>query len=145
LTVAGTRISGNHSNHEGGSAIFYVSNDRTGDVAIRDSVLRNNTGDGFSTYPGIFFLGHHISFVRSTVQYALCEGSETTRSLFSVPSDNAGHIRIVGRASGATLLRGGSGSDGVFAFPLARDAGSGGGHSAGPHAPAEHDTRPGSR
>jgi hypothetical protein len=68
LTVAGTRISGNHSNHEGGSAIFSVSNDRSGDVVIRDSVLRNNTGDGFSTYPGIFFLGRHISFIRSTVQ-----------------------------------------------------------------------------
>jgi hypothetical protein len=68
LTVKGTRISGNHSNHEGGSAIFYVSNDRTGDVHIRDSVLIHNTGDGFSTYPGIFFLGHRITFKDSTVK-----------------------------------------------------------------------------
>ena len=59
LRVAGTRIVHNRSNHEGGSAIFFVSNDRTGDVEIEDSVIRDNTGDGFSTYPGIFFLGRH--------------------------------------------------------------------------------------
>ena len=56
LTVEDTRIAGNRSNGEGGSAIFFVSNDRSGDVEIRGSVLRNNTGDGFSTHPGIFFL-----------------------------------------------------------------------------------------
>lgn len=68
LRVEGTRIAGNRSNGEGGSAIFFVSNDRSGDVAIVDSVLRNNTGDGFSTHPGIFFLGHAITFTRSTVE-----------------------------------------------------------------------------
>ena len=68
LRVLGTRIVHNHSNHEGGSAIFFVSNDRTGDVVIKDSVLRDNTGDGFSTYPGIFFLGSHITFTNSTVE-----------------------------------------------------------------------------
>lgn len=68
LRVVGTRIVRNRSNHEGGSAIFFVSNDRTGDVEIVDSVLRNNTGDGFSTYPGIFFLGRSITFTNSTVE-----------------------------------------------------------------------------
>ncbi len=34
LRIAGTRIVRNRSNHEGGSAIFFVSNDRTGDVEI---------------------------------------------------------------------------------------------------------------
>jgi hypothetical protein len=68
LLVAGTRIVRNTSNHEGGSAIFYVSNDRSGDVHITDSVLRKNTGDGFSTYPGIFFLGKSITFNNSTVE-----------------------------------------------------------------------------
>ena len=68
LKVVGTRIVGNRSNHEGGSAIFFVSNDRTGDVEIVDSVLRHNTGDGFSTYPGIFFLGSSITFTGSTVE-----------------------------------------------------------------------------
>lgn len=68
LHVEGTRIVGNHSNHEGGSAIFFVSNDRSGYVDIVDSVLRINTGDGFSTHPGIFFLGRRITFTGSTVE-----------------------------------------------------------------------------
>jgi hypothetical protein len=68
LRVEGSRITGNHSNGEGGSGIFFVSNDRSGDVAIVDSVLRNNTGDGFMTYPGIFFLGHDITFTGSIVE-----------------------------------------------------------------------------
>ena len=50
----------------GGSAIFYVSNDRSGTVVIDESVLTDNTGDGFSTYPGIFFLGRKITFTNST-------------------------------------------------------------------------------
>ena len=68
LHVGGTRIEGNTSNHEGGSAIFFVSNDRSGSVEIVNSVLRNNTGDGFSTHPGIFFLGDSITFTGSTVE-----------------------------------------------------------------------------
>jgi S-layer homology domain len=68
LDVRGTRIEGNTSNHEGGSGIFYVSNDRSGSVAISGSTLQHNTGDGFSTYPGIFFLGSSITFTNSTVQ-----------------------------------------------------------------------------
>jgi hypothetical protein len=68
LTVAGTRIEGNTSNGEGGSAIFFVSNNRTGFVAITDSVLRDNTGDAFETHPGIFFLGDEITFTNSIVE-----------------------------------------------------------------------------
>jgi hypothetical protein len=68
LHVEGTRIEGNTSNHEGGSGIFFVSNDRTGIVEIVDSVMRNNTGDGFKTHPGIFFLGHRITFTNSIVE-----------------------------------------------------------------------------
>ena len=45
-----------------------MSNDRSGDVEIVDSVLRDNTGDGFSTHPGIFFLGDSITFTDSTVE-----------------------------------------------------------------------------
>ena len=58
VTVAGTRIDHNHAN-EGGAAIFFVSNDRTGSLTIRNSVLTNNRNDGFETQglPGIFFLG----------------------------------------------------------------------------------------
>ena len=68
LRVVGTRIEGNWSNHEGGSGIFFVSNNRTGSVEIVDSTLRNNDGDGFQTYPGIFFLGDEITFTNSTVE-----------------------------------------------------------------------------
>jgi hypothetical protein len=58
LRVLGTRIERNHA-REGGGAIFFVSNDRSGNLIIEDSVLRDNPSDGFETsgYPGIFYLG----------------------------------------------------------------------------------------
>jgi hypothetical protein len=58
LRVEGTIISANHA-REGGGAIFFVSNDRTGTLLIKKSTLNDNPNDGFSTagYPGIFFLG----------------------------------------------------------------------------------------
>ncbi len=58
VTIAGTLIEDNHA-REGGGAIFFVSNDRTGTLRIEDSILRGNASDGFETrgYPGIFFLG----------------------------------------------------------------------------------------
>ncbi|MGB8329094.1 MAG: hypothetical protein WCE62_03130 [Polyangiales bacterium] len=57
LTICGTHIANNSAN-EGGGAIFFVSNDRTGSLIIEDSVLENNPSDGFETqgYPGIFVL-----------------------------------------------------------------------------------------
>jgi hypothetical protein len=58
VTLAGTAIRDNRAN-EGGGAVFFVSNDRTGTMTIRDSTLRHNPSDGFETdgLPGIFFLG----------------------------------------------------------------------------------------
>jgi hypothetical protein len=58
LTIADSYLAGNHA-REGGGAIFFVSNDRTGTLAISDSELRRNPSDGFETrgLPGIFFLG----------------------------------------------------------------------------------------
>jgi hypothetical protein len=58
IRVAGSVIEHNDA-VEGGGAIFFVSNDRTGTLAIEDSVLRDNRSGGFETrgYPGIFFLG----------------------------------------------------------------------------------------
>jgi hypothetical protein len=58
IRIAGTRIEHNHAK-EGGGAIFFVSNNRTGTLRIESSVLRTNPSDGFETrgYPGIFFLG----------------------------------------------------------------------------------------
>jgi hypothetical protein len=56
--VCGSEIRDNHAN-EGGGAIFFVSNDRTGTLVIEDSILSGNPSDGFETpgLPGIFYLG----------------------------------------------------------------------------------------
>jgi hypothetical protein len=60
VTLAGTRVEDNHAN-EGGGAVFFVSNDRSGTMSIDGSSLRRNPSDGFETsgFPGIFFLGAH--------------------------------------------------------------------------------------
>jgi hypothetical protein len=69
LSVTGSRIIGNHA-REGGGAIFFVSNDRTGSLAITDSTLQRNPSEGFETrgLPGIFFLGASRQVVRSTLE-----------------------------------------------------------------------------
>ncbi|MEU4623631.1 hypothetical protein AB0G04_27140 [Actinoplanes sp. NPDC023801] len=58
LRLDGTRIEKNRAN-EGGGAVFFVSNDRTGTLSIRNSTLRRNTSEGFESdgLPGIFYLG----------------------------------------------------------------------------------------
>ncbi len=57
LSICGTVIE-NNTAREGGGAIFFVSNDRTGSLIITDSRLSNNPSEGFETagYPGIFVL-----------------------------------------------------------------------------------------
>jgi len=53
LSLCGTRIEHNEVNVHG-SAIFFVSNDHTGDVRIDRSVISNNTGGSwYPTYPQI--------------------------------------------------------------------------------------------
>jgi len=58
IQIAGSLIENNRA-AEGGGAVFFVSNDRTGTLAIENSTLRGNPSAGFEThgYPGIFFLG----------------------------------------------------------------------------------------
>ncbi len=58
LELCGTKME-NNSAREGGGAIFFVSNDLTGSLIIKDSYLVQNPSDGFETsgYPGIFFKG----------------------------------------------------------------------------------------
>jgi hypothetical protein len=55
LNVCGTLMEDNHAN-EGGSAIFFVSNDSTGTIAITDSTLKNNPKGTFETpgFPGLY-------------------------------------------------------------------------------------------
>jgi hypothetical protein len=58
LTLRRTLMLGNLA-REGGGAIFFVSNDRTGTATLAASVLRGNRSLGFETpgLPGVFHLG----------------------------------------------------------------------------------------
>ena len=67
VLLAGTRMTGDHA-REGGGAVFFVSNDRSGVLELRSSTLRDNPSDGFETDPGIFFLGREQTVVDSTVE-----------------------------------------------------------------------------
>ncbi len=67
LTLAGTKMTDNHAN-EGGGAIFYVSNDRSGTLSITWSTLRRNPSDRFETLAGIYFLGRSRSITHSIVR-----------------------------------------------------------------------------
>ncbi len=67
MLVAGSTMTGNHA-REGGGAIFFVSNDRTGDLLIRSSRLKDNPSEGFESSPGIFFLGDRQVVEDSTVR-----------------------------------------------------------------------------
>ena len=57
LALCGTRMQDNVA-REGGGAIFFVSNDRTGSMTIDRSTLIHNPSLGFETagLPGIFVL-----------------------------------------------------------------------------------------
>ena len=71
LDICGTTIKNNSAN-EGGGAIFYVSNDRSGTLRITDSILSQNPSAGFETqgYPGIFYLGNGDPIVtNSTIEH----------------------------------------------------------------------------
>ena len=56
VRVGGTLMRRNHAN-EGGGAIFYVSNDRSGRLHVRWSTLEHDVSAGFETVPGIFYEG----------------------------------------------------------------------------------------
>jgi predicted outer membrane repeat protein len=68
LTIGGSVFTDNHAN-EGGGAIFFVSDDRTGTMEIRGSVLEHNPNDGFHTpgLSGIYFLGARRPTVADSV------------------------------------------------------------------------------
>jgi len=67
LSLCRTRLEDN-SAVEGGGAVFFVSNDRTGRMAIDASTLRRNPSAGFETpgFPGIYFLGSGAPVVTSS-------------------------------------------------------------------------------
>ncbi len=82
LRLCGTRIENNSAN-EGGGAIFFVSNNATGDLVIEDSVLAANPSLGFETQglPGIFLQGDASPVI--------------TNSILSVPESDAAASAIV--------------------------------------------------
>jgi hypothetical protein len=57
VTIAGTLMRRNAAN-EGGGAIFYVSNNRTGHLHVNWSTLEDNVSGTFETRPGIFYKGN---------------------------------------------------------------------------------------
>jgi len=70
LDLIDTIVTDNTAN-EGGGAVFFVSNNRTGELRIDGSTLLRNPSRGFETrgYPGIFFLGAGIpQVVDSTIR-----------------------------------------------------------------------------
>lgn len=70
LTITDSHLADNRA-AEGGGALFFVSNDRSGTLAIRDSTLEHNRSARFETpgLPGIFFLGaERPSIVRSVLR-----------------------------------------------------------------------------
>ena len=68
LSIGGSVFTDNHAN-EGGGAIFFVSDDRSGTMSIRDSTLERNPSDRFHTpgLPGIFFLGARAPIITGSV------------------------------------------------------------------------------
>lgn len=55
LDICGSLFEQNHANEHGG-AIFFVSNNRTGKLKLRDSTLRANKGEAFESHKGMFVL-----------------------------------------------------------------------------------------
>ena len=67
LEIEDSTLTDNHA-REGGGAIFFVSNDRTGTLRIEGSRLTDNPSEGFETLPGIFFLGASRTITDSVVR-----------------------------------------------------------------------------
>ncbi|HEY6878679.1 MAG TPA: hypothetical protein VI299_11705 [Polyangiales bacterium] len=68
LAICGSTIAHNTAN-EGGGAIFFVSNDRSGTLTISDSTLSDNASGKFENFPGMFVLAKaDPTIVRSTVE-----------------------------------------------------------------------------
>ena len=67
LEVCGSILTENSAN-EGGGAIFFVSNDRSGTLRIDQSYLSNNPSLGFETDPGIFVLAGTVEYIDSVIE-----------------------------------------------------------------------------
>ena len=76
LSLCGVRIEHNDAN-EGGGAIFFVSNDRSGALSITDSTLCDNPSAGFETpgFPGIYALASADPAITDSVLADACSPS----------------------------------------------------------------------
>ncbi len=66
LSLCGVEMTDNDA-VEGGGAIFFVSNNRTGHLRIDRSVLRRNPSRGFETLPGIFVIAAEPPIVTDSI------------------------------------------------------------------------------
>lgn len=55
MNITSSLLENNKAN-EGGSAVFFVSNDRSGTIRVKDSISRNNPKGKFETLPGFFVI-----------------------------------------------------------------------------------------
>lgn len=69
LALCGVKMTNNSAN-EGGGAIFFVSNDKSGSLVIEDSFLSQNPSLGFETpgYKGIFVIAKDIKVTNSIIE-----------------------------------------------------------------------------
>jgi hypothetical protein len=90
LSLCGTAIHDNIA-PEGGTAIFFVSNDRTGTLQIKNSALWNNPKGRFETagYPGIFYMGNGSPQVTNS-----SIGEEAVPDALAVDVDGDGKIGL---------------------------------------------------
>jgi hypothetical protein len=57
VSICGTKMTNNTAS-DGGGAIAYISNDRSGFLVIKGSTLTANVSKNFETMPGIFVLAN---------------------------------------------------------------------------------------
>jgi len=67
LNVTSSLIENNTAN-EGGSAVFFVSNDQSGSITIKDSITRNNPRGSFETpnLPGFYVIAKQPALVENS-------------------------------------------------------------------------------
>lgn len=66
LRICGSTLENNHAN-EGGGAIFFVSNDRSGSLSIEESRLENNESGTFENFPGMFVIAASDPTISSSI------------------------------------------------------------------------------
>jgi hypothetical protein len=67
LELCGSELTENSAN-EGGGAVFFVSNDRSGTLRIDRSYLSSNPSLRFETHPGIFVLAGAVEYTDSVIE-----------------------------------------------------------------------------